>query len=230
MLHIRKSEDRGKGEHGWLSSRFSFSFADYHDPRFMGFRDLRVINEDVIAPGAGFPTHGHKDMEIITYILNGALEHKDSLGTGSIIHPGEIQKMSAGTGIRHSEYNPSAHEPTHLLQIWVVPAQTGLQPRYEQKTFSPAGPLTLLAAAHPHPDAVTVAQDMSLWRANPVPGETIEVPVAHNRFLWIQMARGALDVNGHMLEAGDGAALAAENGVRLTGGSPGGEALIFDLR
>ena len=228
MIQIRQRDERGHFDHGWLNTYHTFSFDRYYDPRYMGFRALRVINEDRVAPGRGFGTHPHRDMEIITYILEGALEHKDSMGTGSIIHPGEIQRMSAGTGVTHSEFNPSNDEPVHLLQIWILPEETGIKPSYEQKEFSREdlrGKLRLIAARTPEEGAVKIHQDVRLF-ATILDDEKVTHRLASGRYAWIQVARGALELNGMTLQAGDGAALSESSNFELSGT---GEALVFDL-
>jgi quercetin 2,3-dioxygenase len=231
MLYVRKSEERGRGEHGWLSARHSFSFANYYDPRHRGFRDLLVINEDRVAPGGGFPTHPHNDMEIVTYIVEGELAHQDSLGTGSTIKPGEIQRMSAGTGIRHSEFNASADQPVHLLQIWIAPEREGLPPSYEQKALpAPDGTprLDLIGAREADDGAVTIHQDTRLYRALVPAGQTIDVPLAEGRHAWVQVVKGKGQVNGAAVGAGDG--VAASDQPRLTlVADEDIEALVFDL-
>ena len=232
MMQVRQSEERGKANFGWLDSRHSFSFGDYHDPRHMGFGPLRVINEDWVKPGAGFDTHGHQDMEIVTYVLDGALEHKDSLGTGSVIRPGEVQRMTAGTGIRHSEYNPSKTEPVHLLQIWILPEQGGLTPSYEQKNF-PAedlqGRLRLVASPDGRDGSVHIHQNAAIYAARLGADERIEVPVVPGRRYWLQIARGAVQANGAALKAGDGAAISEEAKIALASTEGGTEVLLFDL-
>jgi len=228
MIEIRHRNERGHFDHGWLNTYHTFSFDRYYDPRHMGFRALRVINEDRVAPGRGFGTHPHRDMEIITYILEGALEHKDSMGTGSIIQPGEIQRMSAGTGVTHSEFNPSRTEPVHLLQIWVLPEATGIKPSYEQKQFNRdnmRGKLRLIAAREPVEDAVKIHQDVRLF-ATVLEGETVEYDLGQGRYVWLQVARGSMEFNGTPLQAGDGAAISEEQHIELEGH---GEALVFDL-
>lgn len=228
MIEIRHRNERGHFNHGWLDTYHTFSFDQYYDPRHMGFRALRVINEDRVAPAQGFGTHPHRDMEIITYILEGALEHKDSMGTGSIIRPGEVQRMSAGTGVTHSEFNPSRSEPVHLLQIWILPESRGIKPGYEQKQIDRdemSGKLRLVAAREPVDDAVKIHQDVRLL-ATVLDGDEVSYDLKPGRFAWIQVARGSLTVNGKSLEAGDGAALAEEQSVTLSGK---GEALLFDL-
>jgi quercetin 2,3-dioxygenase len=227
-IQIRHRNERGEANLGWLNSWHTFSFADYYDPRFMGFRALRVINDDRIQPGTGFGTHPHQDMEIITYVLEGAVEHKDSMGNGSIIRPGEAQRMSAGTGIRHSEYNASKTEILHLLQIWILPEVRGIPPGYEQKTLNRdemRGKLRLIAAKAPDPGAVKIHQDLRLF-ATILDGETVKYDLDPRRYAWIQIARGKIQVNGTALEEGDGVAMAEESSIQLDGN---GEALLFDL-
>ena len=228
MLQIRPRNERGHFDHGWLNTYHTFSFDRYYDPHHMGFRALRVINEDRVAPAQGFGTHPHRDMEIITYILEGALEHKDSMGTGSIIRPGEIQRMSAGTGVTHSEFNPSRTEPVHLLQIWILPEASGIKPSYEQKQFSRdeiRGKLRLIASREPTGEAVQIHQDVRLF-ATLLDGQTIKYELPKDRYAWVQIARGTMKLNGTVLEAGDGAAASEESGLELSGA---GEALLFDL-
>ena len=228
MIEIRHRNERGHFDHGWLNTYHTFSFDRYYDPRHMGFRALRVINEDRVAPGRGFGTHPHRDMEIITYILEGALEHKDSMGTGSIIQPGEIQRMSAGTGVTHSEFNPSRTEPVHLLQIWVLPEATGIKPSYEQKQFNRdnmRGKLRLIAAREPVEDAVKIHQDVRLF-ATVLEGNAVKYDLPKGRYVWLQIARGSMELNGIKLEDGDGAAVSEEQHLELQGH---GEALVFDL-
>ncbi len=231
MLIVRKSADRGHFNHGWLDTFHSFSFADYHDPNHMGFRHLRVINEDRVAPGQGFGTHPHRDMEILTYVLEGALEHKDSMGNGSIIRPGDVQRMTAGTGVTHSEFNPSEQEPVHLLQIWILPERRNLPPGYEQKTLSPeqwVGGLRLVASRDGRKESVTVHQNVALYAGRLAPGQKVTQPFADGRFAWVQVARGTVTANGEPLRAGDGAALAGEAALALEAGDPA-EVLVFDL-
>ena len=228
---VRPAAERGHGNHGWLDTWHTFSFSDYYDPRFMGFRVLRVINEDTVAPGRGFPTHGHRDMEIISYVLEGALEHRDSLGTGSVIRPGDVQRMSAGTGVRHSEFNGSPSEPVHFLQIWIEPARAGIAPGYEQKTFADAdkqGRLRLVASPDGADGSVTIHQDARVFATRLGPDESIEHKLAPGRHAWVQVTRGALGVNGQRLAHGDGAAVSGESVVRLDG-ERDAEALVFDL-
>ena len=230
MLH-RPADARGKFDFGWLDTAHSFSFGDYRDPRFMGFRSLRVINEDKVAPGAGFPTHGHADMEIVTYILDGALEHKDSLGTGEVIRPGDAQRMSAGTGIRHSEFNASTTDPVHLLQIWLIPSERGIAPGYEQKTLprAAAGETRIDTIASPEGGdaAVTIRSDASIARALLAPGGHLDVPITRGN-AWLQVARGSLTAAGQPLAEGDGLAIADATSLALAS-EKGAEVLVFDL-
>ena len=232
MIQIRPAEERGHANHGWLDTYHTFSFSDYYDPTFMGFRSLRVINEDWVKPGHGFPTHPHRDMEIITYVLEGELAHKDSMGTGSVIRPGEIQKMSAGTGIRHSEYNHSKTEPVHLLQIWIVPEKEGIKPMYEQKTI-PAeekqGKLRLLASPKSGNGAVTLYQNIKLYATELKSRQSVEHALEDGRYAWVQVARGTVSVNGKELRAGDGAAVAQELKLEISGVGDHSEVLLFDL-
>ena len=231
MITLRKSQDRGYADHGWLKSFHSFSFADYHDPAHMGFGNLRVINEDRIAPGTGFGTHGHRDMEIVSYVLEGALAHKDSIGNGAAIVPGEVQRMTAGRGIAHSEYNHAADQTTHFLQIWILPERTGLQPGYEQKAFSPEdkrGRLRLVAAPDGREGAVQLNADASI-RAGLFDGaERAELALDANRLTYVHVARGRVSVNGHALDAGDAAKLVGESRLVIDRGSDA-EVLVFDL-
>ncbi len=232
MITVRRSQERGGADHGWLNTRHTFSFDTYHDPRHMHFRALRVINEDVVEPGAGFPTHPHRDMEIITYVLEGALQHKDSLGNGSIIRPGDGQRMSAGTGIQHSEFNASKTEPVHLLQIWIMPEGKGIEPGYEQKAFSEAekrGRLKLIAARGGQNGAVNVHQDVSLYVALLDNKQKVEHTLAPGRHAWLQVAKGSVDLNGTRLEQGDGAAVSDEQKLAIAGAKDGAEILLFDL-
>ena len=231
MITVRPSIERGTFDHGWLVTRHTFSFADYQDPAHMSFRSLRVINEDVVRPGKGFGTHGHRDMEIVTYVLSGALEHKDSLGNGSTIRPGEVQRMSAGTGIRHSEFNASADADVHLLQIWLLPEREGIAPGYEQKSFPIAtGPdrLWLVASRAGRAGSVTIHQDVDLHAAIVSPGGKIAASLGAGRHGWVQVAKGALALNGVALQAGDGAALSDETAIDIRS-AEGGEFLFFDL-
>jgi redox-sensitive bicupin YhaK (pirin superfamily) len=231
MLTLRPATARGLADHGWLVSRHTFSFADYYDPAHMGFRALRVINEDRVAPARGFGAHGHRDMEIVSYVLEGALGHQDSLGTGSVIKPGDVQRMSAGTGVRHSEMNASKTEPVHFLQIWLMPAKAGIAPSYEQKTFTNAdkrGRLRLVASPDGHDGSVTIHTDARLYAGVLEQAESAELELAPGRHAWVQVARGEVDVNGQKLSAGDGAALSEEARVSLRGNSSS-EVLVFDL-
>lgn len=231
MLKLRKSEERGHANHGWLDTYHSFSFASYYDPNHMNFRALRVINEDVVSPSAGFGTHGHQDMEIITYVLEGALEHKDSIGNGAVIKPGEVQRMSAGTGIKHSEYNHSQTEPVHLLQIWLLPETNGLPPSYEQRDFDVAkhpGELRLVAARDGRDGAVKIHQDVSLYAAVLEKDSQVSHSLAPNRHGWVQVARGGIHLNGLPLEQGDGAAISGESELVITA-TKSAEILLFDL-
>ena len=227
MIALRPAEERGHTRLSWLDSRHSFSFDRYYDPRHMGFRVLRVINEDRVDPGQGFGTHPHRDMEILTFVLEGALEHKDSLGSGSVIRPGDVQRMTAGTGITHSEFNPSGTEPVHFLQVWILPDQPGLAPSYEQRSFPAAG-LRLVGSRDGREGSVRIHQDVLVHLARLSPGEDVVHALAPGRHAWIQMARGAVQVNGTRLGAGDGAALSEERSVELRG-VDGAEALVFDL-
>ncbi|WP_097460586.1 pirin family protein [Mangrovitalea sediminis] len=230
-MYIRRAADRGDASFGWLKSKHTFSFGHYFDPAHMGFGPLRVINEDRVTPGAGFDTHGHRDMEIISYVIDGALEHKDSLGTGSIIVPGEVQRMTAGTGIRHSEYNHSEEEPVHFLQIWIMPAEQGLTPSYEQKAFAPEeldGRLRLVGSADGRDGSVLIHQDVNLYAAKLDGSEPLELPIAAGRIAWVQVVRGGLSLNGEKLATGDGAALKDVDSLRFTDGDRA-EILVFDM-
>ena len=229
---VRRAAERGHGDHGWLDTWHTFSFSDYHDPRFMGFRVLRVINEDTVAPGGGFPTHGHSDMEILSYVLDGALEHKDSIGTGSVIRPGDVQRMSAGTGVRHSEFNPSDKEKVHFLQIWLLPEREGIAPSYEQKRFPASekqGKLRLIVAPDGRDGAVTIHQDAEIYASLLQEGDAVTHALKAGRKSWVQVVRGSLDVNGQWLRAGDGAAIADVAMVTLAAHDNDTEVLLFDL-
>jgi len=231
MIVIRPSAARGHANHGWLDSRHTFSFADYYDEEHLGFRGLRVINEDLIAPGAGFPTHGHRDMEIISYLLAGFLAHQDSLGSRATIRPGEIQVMTAGRGVRHSEFNPSPNETAHLLQIWIEPRQTGLPPAYDQRVFPEAertNRLALIASGSADTTALRINADTDLRAGLLQAGVSLVHPLAAGRHAWIQVARGSLSVQGLALEAGDGAAISDERSVTITA-KTNAEVLLFDL-
>jgi len=231
MINLRQSNDRGHTKLSWLDSRHTFSFGDYYDRQHMGFRDLRVINEDRVVPGKGFPTHSHRDMEIITYVLEGAVAHQDSTGTSTMIRPGDVQRMSAGTGISHSEYNASQNEPVHFLQIWIVPDETGLAPGYEQKAFSlhkHQGTGTLVASKDGRDGSIMVHQNVDVWAARLSPEEQAVFPLKPNRGAWIQMARGAGMLNGTLLRAGDGAAASQEDLLEMKAVDEA-EFLMFDL-
>jgi redox-sensitive bicupin YhaK (pirin superfamily) len=231
MLTVRQAKDRGHFNFGWLDTSHTFSFGDYYDPRFMGFRSLRVINEDRVHPGKGFPTHPHRDMEIITYVLEGSLEHKDSMGTGSVIRPGEVQRMSAGWGITHSEANHSRDESVHLLQIWIMPNERGIRPGYEQKMYAveeKRGRLRLIASPDGRDDSVMIHQDTSLYATLLEPGQDVVHRLNGKRHAWVQVARGAVSVNGQLLSQGDGAAVSDEETVSLVG-HEAAEVLLFDL-
>ncbi len=231
MIQIRPSAERGGGNHGWLKTQHTFSFADYWDPKWMGFRSLRVINEDWVAPNNGFPTHPHRDMEIITYVLEGKLEHKDSLGTGSVILPGDGQRMTAGSGIRHSEFNPSQTDAVHLLQIWIQPERAALVPSYEQKAFPEAekrGKLRLIASREAADGSVKINQDAKLYVSLLKAGEEVTHELASGRHAWVQIARGSVELNGKKLGQGDGAAISDESKLTIKG-TDNAEVLLFDL-
>jgi redox-sensitive bicupin YhaK (pirin superfamily) len=231
MITIRQAQDRGHINHGWLDTYHTFSFDRYYDPGHMAFRSLRVINEDRVAAARGFPTHSHRDMEIITYILQGALEHKDSMGTGSIIRPGDVQRMTAGTGVAHSEYNPSKTEAVHLLQIWIIPNQRGLAPSYEQKAFTEEerkGKLRLIASQDGRDGSVTIHQDADVCATLLESAQEVTHTLAPKRGAWIQMARGSVKVNGELLVQGDGAAIENEAMINIQATEPA-ELLLFDL-
>ena len=231
MINIRKAEERGHFNHGWLDTYHTFSFADYDDPKFMGFRDLRVINEDRVQAGRGFGTHGHRDMEILSYVLEGALEHKDSAGGGGVIRPGEIQFMRAGTGVAHSEFNHSKKEPVHFLQIWIEPDTRGLRPAYGQKAFdrdAMGKTFVLLASPDGRDGSLQVHQDVDLWGTVIGAGESREFRLRPRRHAWIHVARGSVSLNGSPLREGDGAAVTGEEGLRFLGDEPA-EVLLFDL-
>ncbi len=231
MIKIRKSNERGHANHGWLDTHYTFSFSDYHDPRFMGFRDLRVINEDFIEPVQGFPKHGHRDMEIITYVISGELSHRDSLGNGETIRPHEVQRMTAGTGVLHSEYS-SPTDKTHLLQIWILPDQNRLTPSYEQKLF-PAkekqGSLRLVASRGGEDRSVHINQDVKLYASMLQNGDKVSLDLADGRHAWIQLISGTLEVNGEILNAGDGAAISDESELKIKARDDNSEFLLFDL-
>jgi quercetin 2,3-dioxygenase len=232
MIVIRSAQERGAANFGWLDSRHTFSFGNYYDPNHMGFADLRVINEDKITPAQGFGTHGHQDMEIITYVLEGAIAHKDSLGTGSTILPGDVQRMSAGTGIRHSEFNASETDPAHFLQIWILPEAKGIEPGYEQKTFSEAekrGKLKLVGSRDGREGSITIHQDVNLYASVLQPGDEVSHTLSPDRVAWLQVARGAVLLNDQPLTAGDGVAISQESQVTVKGTGEASEVLLFDM-
>ncbi len=231
MIKIRKASERGHAKYDWLDSYHTFSFADYHDPNYMGFRKLRVINEDRVKASEGFDTHPHRDMEIITVVFEGALEHKDSMGTGSVINPGDVQLMSAGTGVTHSEFNHSKKESVHLLQIWIMPEQRGLTPSYQQKTFGEDkrnNQLCLIVSRDGRRNSLTIHQDVDLYAANFSKDFRIEHPVSANRHLWIQLVQGEIKINELSLTQGDGVAVSEENKISITAIKPS-TFLLFDL-
>jgi redox-sensitive bicupin YhaK (pirin superfamily) len=231
MITIMRSKDRGTADFGWLQSRHSFSFGHYYNPQQMGFGNLRVINEDTVLPGKGFGTHGHKDMEIISYVISGALEHKDSMGNGSIIRPGDVQRMSAGTGVRHSEFNPSGTEPVHFLQIWILPEKTGTDPGYEQLHFSGlkrTNRLCLVASHNGKDGSLSIQQDADLYACLLEQGMSVSHALAAGRRSWIQVVRGDIRVNGNPISSGDAAAVEAEDSLEITAGE-NAEFLLFDL-
>ncbi len=231
MITIRSSNERGRANHGWLDTNFTFSFADYYDPRFMGFRDLRVINEDRIEADQGFPTHGHRDMEIITYVMQGELSHRDSMGNGETIRPHEVQRMTAGTGVRHSEYS-SPKDPTHLLQIWILPEANDLKPSYEQKLFPPEekkGKLRLVASHAGTDGSITIHQDVKIFASILDKDEAVSYELDGTRYAWLQLISGSLVVNGHDLKAGDGAAVSEETKLEIIASAENTEFLLFDL-
>ncbi len=231
MIRIRKAEERGQADHGWLQARHTFSFASYHDPQHTQFRALRVMNEDRIAPGQGFGTHPHHDMEIVTYVLEGALEHRDSMGNGEVLRPGEFQRMSAGTGITHSEFNPSSTEPTHLYQIWLFPERKGIEPSYEQKRFDDEGmvnQLRLVASPEAEGGSLRIHQDVRIYLAKLDTGQNLEHELAAGRHAWLQVLRGEITLNGTELGTSDGAAVSEEARLILEGKSES-EVMLFDL-
>jgi len=236
MITLRRASERGHADHGWLNSFHTFSFADYHDPAHMGFRSLRVINEDRVQPGRGFGTHPHRDMEIISYVLEGGLSHKDSMGTGSVICPGDVQRMSAGTGVTHSEFNASSEELVHFLQIWLLPARSGIAPGYEQKSFTRAdkeGRLRLVASPDGRDGSVTIHTDAVLYAGVFGAGQQAEQAIPRGRHAWVHVARGKARINGQELSAGDAASLSDETAVRVEGAgdtaADEAEVLVFDL-
>ena len=231
MITLRKAKERGHANHGWLDSYHTFSFASYYDPNYMGFRSLRVINEDRVHPTKGFAPHSHRDMEIITYILEGALEHKDSMGNSSVINPGEVQIMSAGTGVTHSEYNPSDSQGVHFLQIWILPDTQSLQPSYQQKMYDASkkqGKLCLIASPDGREDSVTIHQDVNLYATVLASGDKISYDIKPNRHVWLQITQGEINLNGELLTAGDAAAISAEKQLEILA-IQSGEMLLFDL-
>jgi redox-sensitive bicupin YhaK (pirin superfamily) len=230
-IQIRRADERGHADHGWLDTHHTFSFADYYDPRFMGFRVLRVINEDIVAAGKGFGRHGHRDMEIITYVLEGQLGHQDSMGNGSVIKPGEVQRMSAGTGVSHSEMNASKSERVHFMQIWILPDRPGHAPGYEQKAFSTeerTGRLRVVASPDGRDGSVTIHQDATLAVGLLGPGDKVEHTLAANRYAWVQVARGTIELDGKQLARGDGAAIKGPAALPIAGVTDA-EVLLFDL-
>lgn len=231
MLTKRPADERGVAKFGWLDSRHSFSFGDYHDPKHMGFGPLRVINEDRVEPGEGFPTHGHRDMEIVTYVIDGALEHKDSTGTGSVIRAGDVQRMSAGSGIRHSEFNASTEDPVHFLQIWIFPERPGLEPGYEEKNFteeSRRGGLRLIGSRDGRDGSLTIHQNVDLYASLMTKGEVVQHDTRPDRKVWVQVVRGQVTVNDSAAEAGDGIAIEDADRV-VIGANSGAELLLFDM-
>lgn len=231
MIRIRKADDRGYADHGWLQARHTFSFAGYRDPEHMRFRSLRVMNEDRIAPGRGFGTHPHNDMEIVTYVLEGALEHRDSMGNGEVLRPGEFQRMSAGTGITHSEFNPSDSEPTHLYQIWLLPDRKGIEPSYEQKRFSAEerhNRLRLVASPGAENGALRIHQDTRIFLASLDTGSSQSHELSADRHAWLQVLRGSIRLNGHDLKTSDGAAVSEESLLEIAA-TEDAEVLLFDL-
>jgi redox-sensitive bicupin YhaK (pirin superfamily) len=231
MIRIRKANERGHADHGWLDTRHTFSFADYHDPAHMGFRALRVINEDRVRPGQGFGMHGHRDMEIISYVLEGSLAHRDSLGTGSVLGPGELQRITAGTGVRHSEFNPSATELVHFYQIWLLPERAGLTPGYEQRAFpsqGKLGKLQLVASPDGADGSLTIRQDARLYLAALGKGDSVAHTLVPGRHAWLQITRGDVRLDSQTLTAGDGAAISNQSQLTVAGASDS-EVLLFDL-
>ncbi len=230
MLKIRRASERGHVRHGWLDTHHTFSFADYHDPQWMGFRSLRVINDDLVMPGQGFGMHPHRDMEIITYILSGALEHKDSMGNGRVIRAGEFQYMAAGTGVQHSEFNPSPDEAVHLLQIWIQPDRKGVTPRYAERSLAGAarGKLHLVASKAGRDGSMTIHQDADLWLAKLEPNHRVQHQLASGRHAWVHVAEGEVTVNGQALQGGDAAAVSEEIDLKISAAKPA-QVLVFDL-
>jgi hypothetical protein len=231
MITIRRGSERGHFNHGWLDTYHTFAFGDYFDPQHVQFGPLRVMNEDRVAPGQGFGMHGHRDMEIVTYVLSGALAHRDSLGNGEILRPGELQRMTAGTGIRHSEYNPSDDQPVHLYQIWLLPERTGLEPSYEQKAFAAEGrqgAWQLVASPDAADGSLKIHQDARLYLAELTAGQQLDKAIDKSRQVWLQVLRGEVEVGGERLQAGDAVAVTGESNIAITA-STGAETLLFDL-
>ena len=230
MMTIRRANERGHAEHGWLDTYHTFSFADYYDPQWMGYRSLRVINDDLVLPGAGFGKHPHRDMEIITYVLRGALEHKDSMGNGSVIRAGNLQYMSAGSGVQHSEFNPSRDEAVRLLQIWILPDVQGVKPRYAEKSLREAetGRLHLMTSKAGRDGSIAIHQDADLWLAKLEPGQQVAHTLAKGRHAWVHVAEGGVVLNGKTLSGGDAAAVDAESRLQLSANQPS-QVLLFDL-
>jgi redox-sensitive bicupin YhaK (pirin superfamily) len=231
-MQIRRANERGLAEHGWLKSRHTFSFAEYYDPKHMGVRALRVLNEDVVAPGRGFGTHSHKDMEILTYVLEGSLRHQDSMGNGSVIRPGEVQRMSAGTGVRHSEFNASDTEPVHFLQIWIIPDRAGHPPGYEQRPFdlvSAPGRMVLVASPDGTDGSVSIHQNARLYAGKFAPGVSVAHALGPDRHAYVHVARGSVDLNGTRLRTGDAATLPLARELTLGTREEAAEVLLFDL-
>jgi hypothetical protein len=232
MITVRPAQARGNANFGWLDSKHTFSFGSYYDPKHMGFASLRVINEDKVQPDKGFGTHSHRDMEIISYVLEGALQHRDSIGNGSVIRPGDVQRMSAGTGIAHSEFNASDTDPVHFLQIWILPDRAGIKPSYEQKHFSlqeKQGKLRLVASCNGKDNSVIIHQDANLYVAALKVGDRVNHSTNQNRSLWVQVARGSVKVNDRLLNAGDGAAITQETEISIAATTDNTEILLFDL-
>ena len=231
MIKVRKAEERGHADHGWLNTYHTFSFASYQDPQHMGFRSLRVINEDRVSPGQGFGTHQHDNMEIVSYVLEGAIEHKDSMGNGQVLKPGEFQRISAGTGIKHSEFNPSSSEPMHFYQIWLIPTQRDIQPSYEQKAFEKSqrlNRLQLVATADGQSNSLTIHSDAKIYLLDLDGSQTVTMPLANKRHGWVQVLRGSIEVNGKSLEVSDGAAISEEESIELKTNATA-ELMLFDL-
>ena len=232
MINIRPGNERGNANFGWLHSQHTFSFGNYYDPKHMGFANLRVINEDRVQPSKGFGTHSHRNMEIISYVLEGQLEHKDNIGNGSVIRPGDLQRMSAGTGISHSEFNASKTDEVHFLQIWILPNKKGIPPSYEQKHFPPAenqGKLRLIGSEDGRENSVKIHQDVNLYVGTLNQDDQVEYAIGDHRSVWLQVVRGALDINGQILSAGDGAAISQENQIAIAGTIDNTEVLLFDM-